>query len=121
MEDILVPIAFFAIIPVIVWAVSAYRYKSHAETVRVLDTMASKGDTITPEIVAALGVRRRSKHADLRTGLILIAIAVSTAILGALIPDAEATRIFFGFASFPFLVGLVLVALWVLITRKAED
>ncbi|MGJ8558703.1 MAG: DUF6249 domain-containing protein [Litorimonas sp.] len=121
MEEVLVPVALFAIIPVIVWAVSAYRFKTHAATISLLDSIASKGEPITVELVKTLGVRRKPKHADLRLGLILIALAVSTCILGTVIDDAEATRIFFGFASFPFLVGLVFVALWVTVSRQTED
>lgn len=121
MEEILVPIAFFAIIPAIVWAVAAYRHKSHAATVQLLETMAEKGETITPEIIKTLGVRRRPQHADLRLGLILIAIALSVVIFGTVIPDEEATEIFRGLASFPFLVGLVFLGLWFGIGRKSED
>jgi hypothetical protein len=121
MEEIFVPIALFAIIPVIVWAVSAYRFKTHAATVGLLDSIASKGEPITVELVKTLGVRRKPKHADLRLGLILIALAVSTGIFGTVIDDAEATRIFFGFASFPFLVGLVFLVLWFTVSRQAED
>ena len=121
MEDTLVPIALFAIIPAIVWAVSAYRHKSHATTISLLDTIASKGDPITIDLVKTLGVRRKPKHADLRLGLILIALAAATAIFGTVIPDEEATRIFMGFASFPFLVGLVFLVLWFAVSRRAED
>jgi len=121
MEDVLVPVALFAIVPVIIWAITFYRYKSHAKTMALLDTVASKGEPISIELVKTLGVRRRPKHADLRVGLILIALAASTSILGTLIPDAETTRVFFGFASFPFLVGLVFVILWFTISRNSED
>lgn len=121
MEDVIVPVALFAIIPVIVWAVSAYRFKSHATTISLLDTIASKGDPITVELVETLGVRRKAKHADLRLGLILIALAAATAIFGTVIPEEDATRIFFGFASFPFLVGLVFLVLWFTVSRQTED
>jgi uncharacterized membrane protein YfcA len=121
MEDTLVPIALFAIIPAIVWAVSAYRHKSHASTISLLDTIASKGEPITVDLVKTLGVRRKPKHADLRLGLILIALAAATAIFGTVIPEEEATRIFMGFASFPFLVGLVFLVLWFAVSRRTED
>lgn len=120
MEEIFVPIALFAIIPVTVWAVTAYRFKSHAQTTKVLEAMAAKGEPITPEIVAALGVRRRAKHADLRLGLILIALALATLFTGMLIPEEEATTVFTAFASFPLLVGLVYIGLWFGVSRKED-
>lgn len=121
MEEVLVPIALFVIIPFIIWIVSAYRYMSHAKTISLLDTIASKGDPITLDLVQTLGVRRKPKHSDLRLGLILIAIAVATAIFGNMVPEDEAAQIFLGFASFPFLVGIVFVALWVAVSRNTED
>lgn len=121
MEDVIVPVALFATIPAIVWAISAYRHKSHAATVQLLETMASHGKSITPEIIKTLGVRRRPKHADLRLGSILIAIAVSIVFFGTVVPDDEAAEVFRGFAAFPFLVGLVFLGLWFGITRKSED
>lgn len=121
MEEVLIPIALFVIIPLIIWIVSAYRYKSHATTISLLDTIANKGDPITLDLVRTLGVRRKPKHSDLRLGLILIAIAVATAIFGNMVPEDEAAQIFLGFASFPFLVGVVFVALWFAVSRNTED
>ncbi|MGB3401384.1 MAG: hypothetical protein WBA77_01690 [Microcoleaceae cyanobacterium] len=121
MEDILVPLGFFAVIPTTVWAVSAYRHKSHAATIGLLETMAGKGDPITPEIVETLGVQRRPRHADLRTGLILIAVALATLFTGTISPDDEATTVFAAVASFPLLVGLVFVGLWFGISRRDAD
>jgi hypothetical protein len=118
MVEILVPLGLFAIIPLTVWAVSAYRFKSHSQTMGVLDTMAQRGDTLTPEIIAELGVRRRPKHADLRLGLVLIALGLATFITGMLIPEDEAMLVFTAFSSFPLLVGLVYVGLWFGISRK---
>lgn len=121
MEEVIIPVALFAIVPTIVWAVAAYRFKSHAATIGLLETVANKGDPITVELVKTLGVRRKPKHADLRLGLILIAIAAATAIFGNVIPEEDATRIFYGFASFPFLVGAVFLALWFTVSRQSED
>lgn len=120
MEDILVPIAFFAIIPVTVWAVSRYRYRAHAKTIRLLETMSSQGEPITTEIVQTLGVRRRPKHADLRLGSILVAIALATLFTGIMIPEDDAQIVFTTIASFPFLVGLVYLGLWFMVSRKEE-
>lgn len=119
-EDILVPLAFFAIIPVSIWAVSAYRAKSHKATIGLLETMANKGEPITPDLVKTLGVRRKPKHADLRTGLILIAITLGLFIFAGVIPDDEAPTIITALAAFPGLIGAVFVGLWFFLTRKDE-
>ncbi|MGB0908276.1 MAG: DUF6249 domain-containing protein [Maricaulaceae bacterium] len=121
MEDTLVPIALFAIIPAIVWAVSAYRHKSHKAATEVMKVMVDKGEALNPDTIRALGIRPRRKHGDLRLGLILIAIALATIFMGGVIPDDEAQQVFGGLAMFPLLVGVVYVGLWVFIGRKSPE
>lgn len=121
MEETLVPIALFAIIPVTVWAVASYRHKSMKAATEVMKTMVDKGESLTPETIRALGIRPRRKHGDLRTGLILIALAVATIFLGGAIPEKEAQQVFGGLAMFPLLVGLVYVGLWTFIGRKNPE
>ena len=118
MEDILVPIAFFAVAPLIVWAVCAYRYKTKQSVMQVLDSMVHKGETVTPATIHALGIRPRSRYADLRTGIILIALALAFFLLGFLIGEEEAVRGLSGIATFPLLIGAAYVGLWVFIGRK---
>lgn len=120
MQGALVPLAFFAILPIIVVAISYNRRKAHVAMGDVVKAIVDKGETPTPEIIAALGVRPRPKHADLRTGLILTAIGVATIFLGGAIPDKDAQSVFGGLAMFPILVGAVLVGLWAIIGRKTE-
>lgn len=120
-EEILVPIALFAIIPASIWAVSAYRSRAHKATMTFLETVANKGEVITPELVHSLGVRRRPKNADLRTGAVLLAIALSMLIFANVVPDDEGTRVMSGLAAFPGLIGMVFIGLWAFVTRKETD
>ena len=118
MEDILVPIAFFAMTPLIVWAVCAYRFKTKQAVLSLLEGMTDKGETITPATIHALGIRPRSHHADLRTGILLTALALAFFLLGLLTGEEEAIRGLSGVAMFPFLIGLAYIGLWVFIGRK---
>ncbi|WP_371396883.1 DUF6249 domain-containing protein [Fretibacter rubidus] len=120
MEEIVVPIALFSIIPVIVGLVVFNRRKAQEAMSEVIKEIVSKGEPLTPEIVQSLGVRQKPKHADLRTGLILIAIGIATIFLGGAIPEDEAQTVFGGLAMFPILVGAVLVGLWAFIGRKSD-
>lgn len=121
MKETLVPIALFATISAIVWAVSAYRYKTYKVATEVMKTIIDKGEALTPDTIRALGIRPRRKHGDLRTGLILIALAVATIFFGGAIPEEEAQQVFGGLSMFPLLVGLVYVGLWVFIGRKSPE
>jgi len=121
MEGVIFLVGLFGVVPLIVWAVAAYRHKSMKASTEVMKAMIEKGDTLTPETIRSLGVRPRRKHGDLRTGLILIALAVATIFLGGAIPEKEAQQVFGGLAMFPLLVGLVYVGLWTFIGRKNPE
>jgi len=119
-DEVLIPITLFAIIPVIVGLVSYNRRKAQVAMSEVMKSMAEKGEPLTPEVIRSMGVRQRPKHADLRLGLILIAVGIATLSLGFVIPEEEAQEAFTGVAMFPILVGVVLVGLWTFIGRKSE-
>jgi len=121
MEDILVPIALFAIAPLIIWAVCAYRYKTKKAVMKLLEAMTNKGETITPATVYALGIRPRSPSADLRTGVILIALAAAFFLFGGIIGEEDAIRGLSGIAMFPLLIGSAYVGLWAFIGRKEPN
>ena len=118
MEEVFVPIALFAIAPLIVWAVVAYRFKTKKSVMKVLQAMTEKGDTITPETIHALGIRPRSPSADLRTGIILIALALAFFALGIIIGEEDAIRGLSGIAMFPLIIGAAYVGIWIFIGRK---
>jgi len=121
MEGVLAIIGVFGVVPAIVWAISAYRHKTMKATTEVMKAMVEKGETLTPETIRALGIRPKRKHGDLRTGLVLIAIAVAMMFFGGVIPEKEAQQVFGGLAMFPLLVGLVYVGLWAFISRKNPE
>lgn len=121
MEEILVPIALFAIAPLIVWAVVAYRYKSKKAVMSVLEAMTLKGETISPKVIYALGIRPRSQDADLRTGVILVTLALAFFLFGYIIGEEDAIRGLSGVAMFPLLIGAAYIGLWVFIGRKTPD
>lgn len=114
----LVPIALFAIAPLIVWAVVAYRYKTKKSVMKLLETMTQKGDAITPATIHALGIRPRSRNADLRTGIILISLALAFFALGVIIGEEDAIRGLSGIAMFPLIIGAAYVGIWAFIGRK---
>lgn len=121
MDDALPILAVFGFIPLIVWIVYYFRTKAHARTADLIGKMVDRGDAITPETVKALGIRGANANADLKTGLILIALAAAFVIFGLSIPDEEATEIMRAIASFPFLVGLALIGYWFFMGRKSAQ
>ena len=118
MEEVLIPIALFAIAPLIVWAVCAYRFKTKKAVMKLLEVMTNKGEAISPEIIRSLGIQPRSPDADLRTGSILIALAIALFALGFIIGEIDAVRGLSGVAMFPFLIGATYLGLWKFVGRK---
>lgn len=118
MEETLVPIALFAVAPLIVWAVVAYRFKTRKSVMKLLDSMTQKGETVTPATIHALGIRPRSRHADLRTGVVLVSLALAFFAFGAIIGEEDAIRGLSGIAMFPLLIGVAYIGLWAFIGRK---
>ena len=121
MEGVIFLLGLFGVVPFIIWVISRYRHKSHESSAEIMKTLIDKGEPLTPDVIRSLGIRPRRKHGDLRTGLILIALAVATIFLGGAIPEEEAQRAFGGLAMFPLLVGLVYVGLWTFIGRKDPE
>jgi len=118
MSDEIAGVVLFAAVPAIVWAISHYRHKSQKDAAQVLTAMVDKGEPLSPEIIRALGVRGRRPHADLRTGAILIAVALATFIFAGIVPEQEGKDAVAALAMFPLLVGAVFVGLWAFIGRK---
>lgn len=119
--EVYVPVALFTMFVLIVWAVCAYRFKTRKAVTDVLEAMTQKGEKVTPEIIHALGIRPRSRNADLRTGIILIALALAFFILGIMTGKEDGIRALSGIAMFPLLIGAAYVGLWVFIGRKAPE
>ncbi|MGJ3231517.1 MAG: DUF6249 domain-containing protein [Oceanicaulis sp.] len=127
MEDILVPLGVFAMVAAIVgfnvWG-SAAKRRQVMETVR--DAIRS-GQTLDPATIKALGAQEKPKGGDLKSGLILIAVAAAFIVLGVAIGSAdvgdapEIVPIFTAIAAFPGFIGVVLVLFGLFNLRKSRD
>lgn len=127
MEDILVPLGVFAMVAAIVgfnvWG-SAAKRRQVMETVR--DAIRS-GQTLDPDTIKALGAQEKPKGGDLKSGLILIAVAAAFIVFGMAIGSAEVgdapeiVPIFTAIAAFPGFIGVVLVLFGLINARKNKD
>ena len=117
--EILVPIAFFAMIAAIVlvpgWLRSREKERLH-ETLRLA---YEKGQPVPPEMIEALqsDKPRAAPDRDLRRGVILLCVAAAIAVFGLMvgyIPETHghATWPMIGIAAFPGFIGLGYLAFW---------
>ncbi len=122
MEDILVPIALFAIVPIIVLIVSLNGRKRAADLQETVQKAIEKGVELTPDTIKALGVKPKSPDGDLRTGVILLAVAAAFIVLGFGIetvePDEKVVAVLASIAAFPGFIGLALISMHFLLKNK---
>lgn len=107
--EIVVPAIVFGSMVLIFWIVFNMAAKRRAAELETVRSIVDKTGEVTPELIQAIGKPRKVKNADLRKGLILIAIAVAFWGLAVLIGQEEAMGPMMGVAMFPGLVGLVYV------------
>ena len=115
-EAIMAIIGAFGAPVLIIWAIVAHRARAHRASMDALSTIAQNGTTVTPELVQSLGVRPRLPYANLRTGLVWLAIGLGLLILSVVSPDADPGS--WALALIPVLIGAVFLILWVYADRK---
>lgn len=116
-EAIFIPITFFIAIVAIVWLAQHFAARKRMEAFQTLRLAIEKGQTVTPETLEAMA-RISSPIADLRRGIVFIAIsagfaAFATILAGNRIDEEwqEVMRALFGVAMFPLFIGLAFLGL----------
>jgi Domain of unknown function (DUF6249) len=122
--ELLVPLSPFIMVIALVWLGAWSRAKSNAAIQKTVQKAIEKGVDLTPETIKALGVQEPKPGNDLRTGLILIAVALGLITLGFGIAIAgEETMIIYimtGSAAIPGFIGLALIGMY-LFTKKNQS
>jgi uncharacterized membrane protein YwzB len=124
--EILIPLAPFVMVIAIVWFASQARAKSNQAIQKTVQKAIEKGIELTPETVKALGVQPdRGPHRDLRSGMILIAVALGLVVMGTAIGftdgDEEVMPILAGVAAIPGFIGLALIGMHIFIKNDKSE
>jgi hypothetical protein len=110
-EAIFIPITFFAMVVGITWLFQHFALKKRIEAFQTLRFAIEKGQPLTPETLESMA-RISSPIADLRRGIVFVAIALGFAAFATIIAwDArgdliEVRRGLYGIAMFPLFIGL---------------
>lgn len=110
MEATMVPIALFGFLALGFVAAYYFSFKKQRLAYDAVKTAIEKTGQVDASLIEAIIRDKVGVNADLRKGVILIAIAAAFIILGFSIDEEEAIRPLIGVASFPGLVGLSYVA-----------
>lgn len=120
----LVAMSPFIMVVAVVWIAFNASTQRRKATLTVIEAAIRDGQTMTPETIRALGMPRKDGNGDLKGGGILLAIAVSVLLLGWAISangGDEVFSIMSAIASFPGLIGLVLIGFGLMNRPKDED
>ena len=109
---ILVPIVVMICLAAITGLYFYFRYRTRRERQSTLRAAIERGLELTPELLQQLGEPAQRKDADLRRGVLTMAVGVGLAAFGLLQGDPEVfLRLRAGGALF-FIVGIALLGLW---------
>lgn len=117
--EILIPLAFFAMIAAIVIVPRYFRSLERQKMAETLRAAIERGQPLPQEVVDAMSTNVRSPglpaspQRDMRTGIIWLAVALGLVALGLIVgfEDPDATYWFLGFAAFPGFIGLAFIVL----------
>lgn len=119
----LVALAPFIMVLGIVWVAVNGGTQKRKAALSTIEEAIRAGQTMTPDTIRALGMPRKDSNGDLKSGLILIAVAAALVVLGWTVGtvggEDEAAFIMPAIAAFPGFIGLVLVGFG-LMGRKKE-
>ena len=115
--EILVPLAFFAMIAGIVIGPALLKSRERREMQATLRSAIDKGQPLPPDVIEALSRENIKPPAtaarDLRTGVILLAVSIGIALMGYLISFEEMDAFYpiSGMAAIPGMIGLAFIVL----------
>ncbi len=119
---VFIPIAFFLVAGAIVFLALYFHFRNRREAQITVRTAIEQGQELSPEVLEAIKPKtaERSKDADLRRGVVLIACGLGIGAFGVILGEQDAVRPLLGIGAAPFLVGLAFLCLWLFHKRYAD-
>jgi len=111
-NEMWVPIVLFISTAAVLSFWLYFRSRGRQALQQTVQKAIERGQDLSPELLDRLGQPRTSGHADLRRGVIAIALGVAFAAFGFILDERDAVRPLLATAAFPFLIGVAYLALW---------
>ena len=115
MDEVLIPLTFFAMIAAIVLVPSWLKSRERREMQATLRASIEKGQSLPPEVIEAISKENTKPPAtaarDLRTGVILLSVAIGIALFAYAVSFAEIDAFYpiAGGAEIPGMIGLAFI------------
>lgn len=116
--DDLIPIVLFLTIGGTFALAFYFRYRTRQDVQHTVRTAIERGDPLSPEIIETLASSLTNPFADLRRGIISLALGVAVYLMGLLLDEANATGALTALSMIPILIGFAYLGLWFFIGRK---
>jgi len=120
MIDDLIPIVLFLTIGAGFALAIYFRYRTRHDIQNTVRAAIEQGNPLSAEIVETLAASVASPHADLRKGVISLALGVAVYLMAIFIDEPDAVGPLTAVAMFPLLIGLAYLGLWFFIDRGRE-
>ena len=116
--DELVPIVLFLTIGAVFVLAFYMKYKTRHDVQNTVRAALERGETMSPELIETLANSISSPYADLRKGVISLALGAAGMAFAVLLGKDEAISPIMALSTFPILIGLAYLGLWYFIGRK---
>ena len=106
-----VPIASFMAIAFVIVAMYAFRYYARRDMQETIRLAIDKGHELSPELIDRLGEPAKKPGADLRRGIVWLAIGVGFALFGVVLGEEDAVQPLLAVSAFPAVIGIAFLLL----------
>lgn len=106
-----VPITMFLSVAFVIVAMFAFRYRARRDMQQTIRTAIDKGHELTPELIDRLGEPAKKPGADLRRGIVWLAIGVGFALFGVVLGEEDAVQPLLAVSAFPAVIGIAFLLL----------
>ena len=117
MED-LIPIVLFLTIGGVFALAFVLKYKARHDIQNTVRAAIERGEVLSPELIETLATSIASPYADLRKGVIFLALGAAGIAFAALLGEEDAIGPIMAVSAFPVVVGLAYLGLWFFIGRE---
>lgn len=118
MSEMMVPIVLFITIGTVIVLAYYLKYRGRQDIQTTVRAAIERGESLSPELIETLAMSLSSPYADLRKGVISMALGAAGIAFAALLGKENATGPLMAISAFPIMVGVAYLGLWFFIGRN---
>ncbi len=109
MADFLIVAVVMAALFGVVFSFLYFSARARRDLHVTLRQAMERGDPLSPEMLERLA---KPRDADLRRGIVAVAVGIATALFGPILGEPDAVGPLVGIAMFPITIGIAYLFLW---------